>query len=1096
MKPAAKGLQHNFGLYRYLAPVLSAVGVGVLVTTLVAYFYTKSTVESLAQGQITQALNYLDRETDLQARDMAIQTSLVAQEEVLRLALDDSYLGLSARAAAQRKLEIYVRSGAFDRVYLMDRQGKLVMASDPSLPGKLDVSDRRYFTQALTGHPALETIPVSRANGRPIMVSSTPLRGPNGTILGVVVGITHTETFAREMLNDSRIGESGGAFAMTRQGHVLGIPAWATARSFGLSDDNDLPPEHAAELVAAAASGAVHRFTREGNRRMCLARSNAATGWLIVIEADEDEVLAPATRLATVSGVISLVTLGLVVLALGALRRVVANLRNAEADRRTLTELAPVGVVTFGASGRPEYMNRQARSILDIGLEAPLPAGIPLEDSEGAPLTGEGSPIARALLERTSIIGLLTWYSRPGGERKALYLNATPLQVEGREAHGVVATLEDITERMQALELLHQSEERFSSLFRLSPDSIVLSELDSGRVVDVNETFLEFHGLDRDEVIGKTVAELGLYTDERQMQEIVERVRTEGQALNFEVIGHDRHGGETVLSLSSQLMEIAQHRYRMTVARDITARVLAQKALSASEEKFRSIVESSPMGMHFYVVDENDRLILSGANPAADRLLGVQHLGKVGLPILEAFPRLKDSDLPELYRKVALGETERQHFEIAYNDEDISGVFEVLVFRSGERAATTTYLDITERKEQEQRLKLSEERFSRLFRFSPEAMVLVDLADGSFSDANEAFVRLSGYPADELLGNSSKALGFYADEASREAIYQLLERDGHLENYEFEARRKDSQLIQCAISCHIINIGGGRFILALVRDITELKKMQEMMIQTEKMISVGGIAAGIAHEINNPLGIVLQAAQNLVQRTRADFKKNIEVAAGLGLDMEIFRQYMQARKLDVFIEDIQAAAVRASAIIRHMLDFSRSSESRRKVCDLPAIIEKAVTLAGSDYDLKKSYDFKRIKIRRDYDDALPVVNCTETEIEQVLLNLLRNSAQALAVCDPPAQEPRIDIRARNHGEFIRIEIEDNGPGMPPEVQRRVFEPFYTTKPPGVGTGLGLSVSYFIVTKGHGGKMTVSSQPGEGTLFCIDLPAEQDTEDAA
>ncbi|MDR3641001.1 MAG: HAMP domain-containing sensor histidine kinase, partial [Humidesulfovibrio sp.] len=197
--------------------------------------------------------------------------------------------------------------------------------------------------------------------------------------------------------------------------------------------------------------------------------------------------------------------------------------------------------------------------------------------------------------------------------------------------------------------------------------------------------------------------------------------------------------------------------------------------------------------------------------------------------------------------------------------------------------------------------------------------------------------------------------------------------------------------------------------------------------------------------------------------------------------------------LDAFIDDIQSAAVRASAIIRHMLDFSRSSESRRKTCDIPGIIDKAIDLAGSDYDLKKSYDFKRVKITRDYADDLPGINCTETEIEQVLLNILRNAAQALASGDTPPEEPRIGIRVSAVGDNVRIEVSDNGPGMPPEVQRRAFEPFFTTKPQGIGTGLGLSVSYFIVTKGHGGKMSVSSQPGAGTLFTIDLPKNDEQE---
>jgi PAS domain S-box-containing protein len=313
--------------------------------------------------------------------------------------------------------------------------------------------------------------------------------------------------------------------------------------------------------------------------------------------------------------------------------------------------------------------------------------------------------------------------------------------------------------------------------------------------------------------------------------------------------------------------------------------------------------------------------------------------------------------------------------------------------------------DITERVQAVEQLRQSEERFSRLFRFSPEAMALVDMADQRFADANDAFQKLTGYSLQELVGRSSIHMGFYADESRRSELYQILERDGHVENFEFEGRRRDGQILQCSITSHVMAIADKRYLLALVRDMTEIKKMQEMMIQTEKMISIGGIAAGIAHEINNPLGIVLQAAQNMVQRTRPDFKKNLEVAAELGLDMELLRQYMQARKLDVFIEDIQAAAVRASAIIRHMLDFSRSSESKRRVCDLPAIIDKAVTLASSDYDLKKSYDFKRIKITRDYSDDLIAVHCTETEIEQVLLNLLRNSAQALATSEPPVAEP-------------------------------------------------------------------------------------------
>ena len=328
----------------------------------------------------------------------------------------------------------------------------------------------------------------------------------------------------------------------------------------------------------------------------------------------------------------------------------------------------------------------------------------------------------------------------------------------------------------------------------------------------------------------------------------------------------------------------------------------------------------------------------------------------------------------------------------------------------------------------------------------------------------------------------------------RAEIREILRRQGRIENLEFALRRKDGTVIDCVLSSQQLNIDGEQCVMSVLRDVTEFKRMQEMMIQTEKMISVGGIAAGVAHEINNPLGIIMVTSQNLAQRTRPDFPKNIEVARGIGLDMNLLDQYMRARGLHGFIENIQQAALRAADIIRHMLDFSRRSESKRRVCDLRVIIERSIFLAESDYDLKKNYDFRKIRIVWEDDENPHLVNCTETEIEQVFLNLLRNAAQAMALARPEIADPRIAIRLAGCGGRVVVEMEDNGPGMPPEVQRRAFEPFFTTKPPGVGTGLGLSVSYFIITRSHDGRMSLESAPGRGAKFTIDLPAVGDGRD--
>jgi signal transduction histidine kinase len=145
-----------------------------------------------------------------------------------------------------------------------------------------------------------------------------------------------------------------------------------------------------------------------------------------------------------------------------------------------------------------------------------------------------------------------------------------------------------------------------------------------------------------------------------------------------------------------------------------------------------------------------------------------------------------------------------------------------------------------------------------------------------------------------------------------------------------------------------------------------------------------------------------------------------------------------------------------------------------------------VRLAGSDYDLKKKYDFRQIEIIRDYDPTAGTVPCDRTEIEQVFLNVIKNATQAMA--DAAKAPPhRITLRTRHEAQRVCVEIEDNGPGMDARTCKRVFEPFFTTKPVGIGTGLGLSVSYFIVTEHHGGTIAVSSTPGQGTCFVICLP---------
>lgn len=147
-------------------------------------------------------------------------------------------------------------------------------------------------------------------------------------------------------------------------------------------------------------------------------------------------------------------------------------------------------------------------------------------------------------------------------------------------------------------------------------------------------------------------------------------------------------------------------------------------------------------------------------------------------------------------------------------------------------------------------------------------------------------------------------------------------------------------------------------------------------------------------------------------------------------------------------------------------------------------------LANNDYDLKKKYDFRKIAIVRDYQHDLPNVNGIDVQLEQVFMNLLRNAAQALSEYHEIQRTPTIVMRTILEEQHVRIVIEDNGPGMSDDIRRRVFEPFFTTKDPGSGTGLGLSVSYFIITDTHKGSIEVEAEPDVGCRFIIRLPVYQ------
>ncbi|MCG8632929.1 MAG: ATP-binding protein [Desulfobacterales bacterium] len=274
-----------------------------------------------------------------------------------------------------------------------------------------------------------------------------------------------------------------------------------------------------------------------------------------------------------------------------------------------------------------------------------------------------------------------------------------------------------------------------------------------------------------------------------------------------------------------------------------------------------------------------------------------------------------------------------------------------------------------------------------------------------------------------------------------------------------------------------------------VDDVTEHVKMEQMVVQSEKMMSVGGLAAGMAHEINNPLAGMMQNAQVVLRRINEDMPASTKKAEEAGTTIEAIREFMEKRGITRQLESIHHAGVRASQIVQNMLSFSRKDYTGKSLHRISEILDLTLELAKSDYDLKKQYDFKTIEIDRAYEVDLPQVSCEASKIQQVFFNILKNCAEAMQDVGTREEtwQPKLILRAFRRHQDVIVEIEDNGPGMEEEVRKRVFEPFFTTKPVGKGTGLGLSVAYFIITDNHRGKMNVVSSPDKGTRFIIHLP---------
>jgi two-component system, NtrC family, sensor kinase len=356
-------------------------------------------------------------------------------------------------------------------------------------------------------------------------------------------------------------------------------------------------------------------------------------------------------------------------------------------------------------------------------------------------------------------------------------------------------------------------------------------------------------------------------------------------------------------------------------------------------------------------------------------------------------------------------------------------------------------------KQMHDELTESEEKYKTLFQASPDTIFVCN-TKGGLTDLNEAGMEL--FEVDELndyLSNAHFTQLFVSIEEGS-SLFSLIRDETSVTGLEhIMVTEKGKQLI-CSISAKRLLNDQNEFngIEGVIRDVTEEKKLNKHLAQTERLASIGQLAAGVAHEINNPLGVILCYGDLIVKNNQADPQ--------IRDDTEVIRKH----------------ATICKTIVESLLNFARVSETNMKKTNIHACLQEILSVLNSQ--MKK----RNIIVSHQFDSQVEKIVLDESKIKQVFMNLLLNSIQAM----PDGGKLNIKTKFDELKKQIMIDVVDTGRGIPDETLDRIFEPFFTTKKRGYGTGLGLSVSYGIIRQ-HNGEITVSTKPGSGTTFSIFLP---------
>ena len=716
----------------------------------------------------------------------------------------------------------------------------------------------------------------------------------------------------------------------------------------------------------------------------------------------------------------------------------------------------------------------------------------------------------------------------------------------------LLSIAEDITEKRRAEEALSFSEAKFAGAFQGNPDSISISRMSDGVLIDLNETFEEISGYTREEAVGKTAVELNIWVNPSQRWALLQQLNGNKMARNFEWDMRTKFGNLRRCVSNATIFTANNERYMLAVIRDVTDQRLLEERKAEADRALLRLAQGTRdiAGESFFellVADLASALrtdcafiALRIAN-AQSRLRSVAaHVrghtvdnfdyDSIGTPCertlegdISVFPSGIRASFPndialgehgwESYAGAPLRDTAGNtigvlavmHTETLGNPDLVKSLLQVF----SERASAEL-----ERKRAEEELRNSEQRFSTIFQSSPIAMFVTQVRGNYIiKDVNRAFERLFLRDREIVIGKNTVELGLYCDTNDRSGLIEELQKTGSTDDHrEVWMFRGDGSKVLVQFAGHTFTLAGERFGILACADVTDkrrieneirelnatleqrvierteelqkaneelastletLNKAQEELVRSEKLAALGSLVAGIAHELNTPIGNSLMVASTLVDQTRT-LSQSYQ---GNALKRTMLENYIgdAGTAGDILVRNLQRAANLVTGFKQVAVD--QTSSQRRKFSVAEVVSEIMLTLWPT---LKKT----SFIVRQNIPDSL-VMDSYPGPLGQVITNLV-NNALLHGFEGRQSGTVSIDVEDGLDG-WLELRVRDDGVGIPTANLNRIFDPFFTTKLGAGGSGLGLNITHNIVTGILGGRIRVQSEVGAGSTFVLTLP---------